>query len=107
MLLVEVAIRASREEPSMIGNRDYSCEIMALIVLTVLSALSHFWYIMIAICAAMALAGAGFLISLIFLRLRKELLARLLSPALGKNARPRADMSVNTSQGARPSMPVA
>ena len=99
MLLVEVAIRAIREEPSMIGNRDYSCEIMAIIVLTVLSALSHFWYIMIAICAAMALAGAGFLISLIFLRLRRELLARLLSPTHSQNANPQADMSVGISRG--------
>jgi hypothetical protein len=95
----------------MSGNRDYSCEIMSLIVLTVLSALSHFWYIMIAICIVIALAGAGLLISILLIRLRRRLLARLLDsplgPASSKNARPRADVSVNISQGTRPSIPVA
>jgi hypothetical protein len=42
-------------------GRDYSCEIMAVIVLTVLSALSHFWYILIAlsILAGLAVLGSG------------------------------------------------
>jgi hypothetical protein len=91
----------------MIGNRDYSCEIMGLIVLAILSALSHFWYIMIAICATATLAGAAFLISSIFLRLRRELLARLLSSARSKNAMPQANIPVGMTRGARPSMPVA
>jgi hypothetical protein len=91
----------------MTGKRDYSCEIMGLIVLTILSALSHFWYIMIAICATATLAGAGFLISSISLRLRRELLARLLSPTHSQNARPQPDMSVGISRGAGQSMPVS
>jgi hypothetical protein len=91
----------------MTGKRDYSCEIMGLIVLTILSALSHFWYIMFAICAAATLAGAGFLISSIFLRLQRELLARLLSPTHSQIARPQADMSVGISRGAGQSMPVS
>jgi hypothetical protein len=39
----------SREAP---GERDYSCEIIGLATLFLLSALSHFWYIAI-------LAGIG------------------------------------------------
>jgi hypothetical protein len=91
----------------MTGNKDYSCEIMSLIVLTVLSALSHFWYIMIAICAVMALAAAGFLICISLIRLRRQLLAHLLHSALSHNARHRSDLSVNISREANPSMPGA
>ena len=91
----------------MSAKRDYSCEIMGLIVLTILSALSHFWYIMIAICAAAALVGAGFLISSISLRLQRELLVRLLGPKHGQNARPQAEVSVGISRGTRHSMPVS
>jgi hypothetical protein len=34
---------------------DYSCEIMSFPVLAILSALSHFWFIIIAICIGMLL----------------------------------------------------
>jgi hypothetical protein len=34
-------------------KRDYICEIISFIVLVILSELSHFWYIVIAICIAM------------------------------------------------------
>jgi hypothetical protein len=37
---------------------DYSCEILSIIVLFILSALSHFWYILFAICAGIILWGA-------------------------------------------------
>jgi hypothetical protein len=36
---------------------DYSCEILSIIVLFILSALSHFWYILFAICAGIVLWG--------------------------------------------------
>jgi hypothetical protein len=68
-------------ERSMTGRHDHGCEIIALVVLTALSALSHFWYLMIAICAVMALAGVGSLVSGIFLRAQRELLASLVNPA--------------------------
>jgi hypothetical protein len=46
----------------MISERnDYSSEILSLIVLIVLSVLSHFWYVLIAICVGAALLGIGFL----------------------------------------------
>lgn len=32
-----------------LNNGDYSCEVLSLIVLFLLSALSHFWYILIAV----------------------------------------------------------
>jgi hypothetical protein len=37
------------------NQRDYSCEIMSFVVILILSALSHVWFIAIALCAAMAL----------------------------------------------------
>ena len=37
---------------------DFSCEIISLIVLSILSALSHFWYILIAICMGITFWGA-------------------------------------------------
>ena len=40
----------SREAP---GERDYSCEIIGLATLFLLSALSHFWYILIIFCLAL------------------------------------------------------
>jgi hypothetical protein len=40
---------------------DYSCEIMAFVVLVILSELSHFWYIIIAICIGMIFRGTIFL----------------------------------------------
>jgi hypothetical protein len=44
----------SREAP---GKRDYSCEIIGVAVLLILSALSHFWYI--AIFAGLGAAAWG------------------------------------------------
>jgi len=41
------------------GNKnDYSCEILSFIVLAILSALSHFWYILFIFCAGIIFWGA-------------------------------------------------
>ena len=41
------------------GNKsDYSCEILSFIVLSILSALSHFWYILFIFCAGIIVWGA-------------------------------------------------
>jgi hypothetical protein len=50
------------------ARHDYSSEIMALGVLVVLSASSHFWHVLIAICAGVALIGMGYLFARIILR---------------------------------------
>jgi hypothetical protein len=34
---------------------DRSCEVISIVVLTILSALSHFWYILIVFCMALLL----------------------------------------------------
>jgi membrane protein implicated in regulation of membrane protease activity len=39
-------------------KRDYSCEILSFIVLVILSDLSHFWLIVIAICIGIVFWGA-------------------------------------------------
>ena len=44
-------------------KRDYSCEILSLIVLVILSDLSHFWLIMIAICIGIVFWGGGVLLA--------------------------------------------
>ncbi len=36
------------------STHTYDCEIISFVVLLILSALSHFWYIMIFICAGIA-----------------------------------------------------
>ena len=95
------------KEPSITARRDYSCEIIALAVLTVLSALSHFWYIMIAMCVVTAFVGTGFLLFKIIVLAKREMLARLLNPALHKNAMPKGEASVVFGRGARQSLPVA
>jgi hypothetical protein len=51
----EVQMAERAEEPK---ERDYSCEIISFVVLVILSELSHFWYIMIAICIAVLFWGA-------------------------------------------------
>lgn len=49
------------------ASHDYSSEIMALAVLVVLSMLSHFWYVLIAICVGAALIGMVYLFARIIL----------------------------------------
>jgi len=39
-------------------KRDYSCEILSFIVLVILSDLSHFWLIVIALCIGIVFWGA-------------------------------------------------
>ncbi len=50
------------------ASDDYSSEIVALIVLIVLSALNHFWYVLMAICIGAALLGMCFFFARIILR---------------------------------------
>jgi hypothetical protein len=45
---------ASRCDDGHDNAHDYGCEIISFVVLLVLSALSHFWYIMIVVCAGTA-----------------------------------------------------
>jgi hypothetical protein len=62
-------------------NGDFSCELIGLIVLMALSAASHFWYVMIgmAMVGGLILLGIGLLA--VFVRAKREILARFLSPA--------------------------
>jgi hypothetical protein len=62
-------------------KRDYSCEIISFIVLFILSELSHFWYIAIAICIGIIFWGAVVLLGKLILSA-----ARMFSRHLG--ARP-------------------
>jgi hypothetical protein len=41
---------------------DYSCEILSFIVLAILSALSHFWYILLIFCVGIFFWGAVILL---------------------------------------------
>jgi hypothetical protein len=50
------------------ARNDYSREILSLIVLVALNALSHFWYVLFAICVGAAFMGMGFLLTRIILR---------------------------------------
>jgi hypothetical protein len=43
------------ESDLQLAGKDYSCEIIAFIVLAILSALSHFWYILIVFCLVIVL----------------------------------------------------
>jgi hypothetical protein len=70
------------------------------VVLTGLSALSHFWYIMIAISIGLVFAGIAILLSRVFLRAGREMLAHLLNPAHRKNAGLESDVSVRVARGA-------
>lgn len=56
-------------------KRDYSCEAMSLVVLVILSALSHFWYVVIVVGIGIAIWGAI------------TLLAQVLLSASGAHAR--------------------
>ena len=92
---------------SMKTVRGYSCEIMSVIALTVLSALSHFWYILIAVGILAGLAGGSLLVAMIFIRVGRQLLARLLNPVPQENPRPETKIRADVGPGSRPSLPVA
>jgi len=94
------------KEWSMKTGRDYSCEIMGVIVLAILSALSHFWYILIAIGILTGLAGVGLLVAIILIRIGRQLLARVLNPA-PQEALPEAAVPRDVGPNSRPSLPVA
>jgi hypothetical protein len=46
-----------------IPGTDRSCEVISFVVLVILSALSHFWYLMIVFCITLALRGFVILVS--------------------------------------------
>jgi len=95
------------KERSMKTGRDYSCEIMAVIVLTVLSALSHFWYILIALSILAGLAVLGLAIAAILIRVGRQLLARILNPVPQQISRSETAAAVDVGPSSRPSLPVA
>jgi len=88
-------------------GRDYSCEIMGLVVLTILSALSHFWYILVAVGILSGFAVVGLLLAVVLLRVGRQLLARVLNPVPPQNVR--AGTGIAADDGTRPgsSLPVA
>jgi hypothetical protein len=88
-------------------GRDYSCEIMAVSVLTVLSALSHFWLILIGIGIFAGLTGVGLLIAAIFIRVGRRLVARVLNPVPQQISRSETAAAVDVGPGSRSSLPVA
>jgi energy-coupling factor transporter transmembrane protein EcfT len=90
----------------MTSRNNYSCEILGLVVLTILSALSHFWYIMIAAGIMMGFAGTGLLLSKIILRAKREMLARLLRPAHRQRTDTESEVPVDIARSASPSLPV-
>lgn len=90
----------------MASRRDFSSEILALVALLILSALSHFWYIMIAVCAVMALAGMGFVISAVLVHMKNKMMARLFSPADGRNTRGISESRVTVARTRRSSLSI-
>ena len=85
---------------------DYLCAIVSFAVLTTLSALSHFWYVMIAICAVAVLTAVAFRFFVFLIRAKREMLAWFLSPAVRKNARS-TKASADFARRPNPSLPVA
>jgi hypothetical protein len=86
------------------SERDYVCEGMGLIVIVVLSALSHFWYVLIAVGILGGVAGVGLLLATALLRLGRQMLARVLNPVHHQDSLPEAALSVDA--GPRPSLPI-
>jgi hypothetical protein len=80
----------------MVLGRDFSCELIGLIVLTALSAVSHFWYVLIGVTflAALVLVSAGLYVA--FLRATREILKRFESPTPLEHAAP-VEASIPTS----------
>lgn len=86
-------------------KKDYSCEIIAVCVLTILSALSHFWYIMIAICAGLIVTGVVGMLSKVYLRLRMISVSDLYSPPPVRVAKPQAKGMLEAAQGSGQPLP--
>jgi hypothetical protein len=72
----EARITEKADEPE---KRDYSCEIISFVVLVFLSELSHFWYIVIAICIAILFWGAILLLGKLALSAASTFSWRLLA----------------------------
>jgi energy-coupling factor transporter transmembrane protein EcfT len=88
------------------ARSDYSCEIIALMALTALSALSHFWYIMIAIFLAICVAVTVHLVSRVLLQAKTEMLVHL-AQVNHRNLHSQQDASVDMGPAARTSLPAA
>jgi hypothetical protein len=102
--LVRFALRNVGDQMS--ARSDYSCEIIAIIVLATLSALSHFWYIMIFACIAMGSWIAAVLLSKVAIQLKTEMLGILHHQGSHSDVQPRPH-PVEMSQVTRPSFPTA
>ncbi len=88
-------------------GRDFSCEIMGIVVLTVLSAVSHFWYILIAIAILAGFAVVGLLLALALLRVGRQVLARVLNPVPRQDARAGTVIAVDDGTPPGSSLPIA
>ena len=60
-------------------KHDYGCEVIAFVALTVLSALSHFWYILIALCGVVLAVEMARMMFRAFLRVRMMMVSRIFS----------------------------
>ena len=87
-------------------KKDYGSEIIALCALTVLSALSHFWFIMIAIAIGLCLAGLVTLASKIYLHARMVRESDLYSPPPVRLAKPSRKGILEAAHGSGASLPV-
>src|ERR1700688_3321303 len=84
----------SRSRQATSESPGYGCEIMALVALTILSALSHFWYILIAICIAAVLGGMSVAVFRMFVSARESRLRRnIASREIGTEAQTFIDAS--------------
>jgi hypothetical protein len=103
----DCCLRAPRrtKEQSMKLRRDYSCEIMGIVVLTVLSALSHFWFILIFVGIVAGVAVLGLVMAAVLIGVGRRLLARLLNPVPQQISNSEKALAVEVSQ--RPSLPIA
>jgi hypothetical protein len=88
-----------------IGKKDYSCEIIALCVLTVLSELSHFWYIMIAILVGLSLQGILIFLSKIYLQTKMATGSNLHNPPPGVFTGSPGKIVLEPPQGSGASLP--
>ena len=86
----------------MTKQRDFSSEIVGLIVLIILSALSHFWLIMVAVCAVTIVGGAGYLLSSFVLRAGREMIERLHSHTAGNHASGESGSPIGRAQESLP-----
>ena len=87
-------------------TRDFSCEILGLVVLTLLSALSHFWLIMMGVGAIAALSVVVFVLSRLFLFARSEVAVRFLHPRHRRESRAEGDLPDHISKRPPQSLPV-